>query len=153
MLISSGRGLPGQGGEHILVAEDETTVRDLIRQMLERLEYRVTLAANGNDALALVTEKGLDPDLVITDVVMPGMNGKELIERLRNIRPGQRFLYMSGYADNAIGHHGVLDPDTPFLQKPFTDIREFAARIEEALRPGERGLEGSRRPDGHQATR
>jgi len=99
MLISSGRGLPGQGGEHILVAEDETTVRDLIRQMLERLEYRVTLAANGNDALALVTEKGLDPDLVVTD------------------------------------------------------IREFAARIEEALRPGERGLEGSRRPDGHQAAR
>ena len=141
---------PGRG-EHILVAEDETTVRDLIRQMLERLEYRVTLAANGNDALALVTEKGLDPDLVITDVVMPGMNGKELIERLRDIRPGQRFLYMSGYADNAIGHHGVLDPDTPFLQKPFTDIREFAARIEEALRPGERGLEGSRRPGGHQA--
>jgi nitrogen-specific signal transduction histidine kinase/CheY-like chemotaxis protein len=127
---------PG-GGEHILVVEDETAVRKLIQQMLERLEYRVTLAANGNDALALVTEKGLDPDLVITDVVMPGMSGKELIERLRNIRPGQRFLYMSGYTDNAIGHHGVLDPDTPFLQKPFTNIRDFAARIEEALRPRE----------------
>jgi len=126
------------GGEHILVAEDETAVRELIQQMLERLGYRVTLAANGNDALALVAEKGLDPDLVITDLVMPGMDGKELIERLRNLRPGQRFLYMSGYADNAIGHHGILDPDTPFLQKPFTDIRQFAARIEEALRPKER---------------
>ena len=122
-------------GEHILIAEDETAVRELLQQMLERLEYRVTMAANGNDALALVTEKGLDPDLVITDVVMPGMSGKELIERLRNLRPGQRYLYMSGYTDNAIGHHGILDPDTPFLQKPFTDIRDFAARIEEALRP------------------
>jgi two-component system cell cycle sensor histidine kinase/response regulator CckA len=128
---------PGKG-EHILVAEDETAVRELLQQMLERLEYRVTMAANGNDALTLVTEKGLDPDLVITDVVMPGMSGKELIERLRNLRPGQRYLYMSGYTDNAIGHHGVLDADTPFLQKPFTDIRDFAARIEEALRPGKR---------------
>jgi two-component system cell cycle sensor histidine kinase/response regulator CckA len=130
---------PG-GGEHILVAEDETAVRKLIQQMLERLGYRVTLAANGNDALALVTEKGMDPDLVITDVVMPGMSGKELIERLRNIRPGQRFLYMSGYTDNAIGHQDVLDPDTPFLQKPFTNIREFAAKIEEALRHSERTM-------------
>ena len=128
---------PG-GGEHILVAEDETSVRELIRQMLELLGYRVTLAANGNDALAFVTERGLDPDLVVTDVVMPGMSGKELIERLRILRPGQKFLYMSGYTDNVIGDHGVLDPDTPFLQKPFTGIRDFAARIEEALRPGRR---------------
>jgi len=126
---------PGRG-EHILVAEDEPAVRELLQQMLKRLDYRVTMAANGNDALALVTEKGLDPDLVLTDAVMPGMSGKELIERLRNVRPGQRFLYMSGYTDNVIGHHGVLDPDTPFLQKPFTDIRDIAARIEEAIRPG-----------------
>ena len=130
---------PG-GGEHILVAEDETAVRELIQQMLERLGYRVTVAANGDDALALVTEKGLDPDLVITDVVMPGMSGKELIGRLRAIRPGQRFLYMSGYTDNAIGHHGVLDPDTSFLQKPFNDIRDFAARIGEAIRAKERDM-------------
>ena len=130
---------PGRG-EHILVAEDETSVRELIQRMLERLGYRVTLAANGNDALAFVTEKGLDPDLVITDVVMPGMSGKELVERLRKVRPGQRFLYMSGYTDNAIGHHGVLDPDTPFLQKPFTNIRDFAARIEEALQAGRRNM-------------
>jgi two-component system cell cycle sensor histidine kinase/response regulator CckA len=119
------------------VAEDEAAVRDLIRQMLEPLGYRVTLAASGNDALALVGGQGLDPDLVVADVVMPGMNGKELVERLRNLRPGQRFLYMSGYTDNAIGDHGVLDQDTPFLRKPFTDIREFTARIEEALRSGE----------------
>jgi PAS domain S-box-containing protein len=127
---------PGRG-ERILVAEDEAAVRDLIRQMLERLEYRVTTAANGNDALALVTEKGVDPDLVVTDIVMPGMGGKELVERIRKIRPGQRFLYMSGYTDDAIGDHGVLDAETPYLQKPFNGIRDFAARIEEALRPGE----------------
>jgi len=127
---------PG-GGELILVAEDETAVRELVQEMLEHLGYRVNAAANGNDALALVTEQGLDPALVITDVVMPGMSGKELIERLRRIRPGQRYLYMSGYADNAIGQHGVLDPGTPFLQKPFTNIGDFAARIEVALRSGE----------------
>jgi PAS domain S-box-containing protein len=126
---------PG-GGEHILVAEDETAVRELIRQMLELLGYRVTVAANGNDALVFVTEQGLDPDLVVTDVVMPGMSGKELIERLRILRPAQKFLYMSGYTDNVIGDHGVLDPGTPFLQKPFTNIRDFAARIEAAIRPG-----------------
>lgn len=125
---------PG-GGEHILVAEDEAAVRELVRQMLERLGYRVALAANGSDALDLVTKQGCDPDLVITDVVMPGMSGKELIERLRKIRPGQKFLYMSGYAET-IGRHGVLEPDTPFLQKPFTGIGDFAVKIGEALRPG-----------------
>jgi PAS domain S-box-containing protein len=120
------------GGEHILVVEDEESVRNLIKSALTRLGYSVTLAANGGEALLLVEEKGLKPDLVITDVVMPNMGGKELIDRLRRTYPGLGALFMSGYTDNAIVHHGVLDQDTPFIQKPFT-LQELGRKVHEVL--------------------
>jgi CheY-like chemotaxis protein len=91
-----------------------------------------TEAANGREALRLVTEHGGPLDLVLTDVVMPGMSGPELAERLSREQPGLRVLYMSGYADEAIGHHGVLEPGVEFLQKPFTP-QDLVQRVREVL--------------------
>ncbi len=120
------------GGEHILLVEDEESLRKIANNILLRLGYRVTLAANGGEALLLVEEKGLRPDLVIADVVMPTMSGKELIDRLRRNHPQIRALFMSGYTNNAIVHHGVLDARVPFIQKPFS-IGDLAEKIRQAL--------------------
>lgn len=120
------------GGEHILVVEDELSVRNLMKMLFSSLGYTVTVAANGDEALRLVEKMGVKPDLVITDVVMPKMSGKELIDRLRKTYPLLKALFMSGYTDNAIVHHGVLDPDTPFIQKPF-NIQEIGKKVREVL--------------------
>jgi PAS domain S-box-containing protein len=118
--------------EAILVVEDEAALRGLLETVLSSFGYRVTLAANGGEALLLVEEKGLKPDLVITDVVMPGMSGFILINRLKKSRGNLKVLYMSGYTDNAIVHHGMLDPGTPFIQKPFT-VKDLAEKIDQVL--------------------
>ena len=125
-------------GEHILVVEDEEALRKLVRTVLLRLGYRVTVAANGAQALHMVEAKGLKPDMVITDVVMPGMRGPVMVERLRKKQPGLKALYMSGYTNNAIVHHGVLDPEMPFIQKPCT-IRDIAVKVRDLLRSGAAG--------------
>jgi len=119
-------------GEKILVVEDNENLRNLMATMLSRLGYKVTLAANGGEALLLMEKKGLKPDLVITDVVMPKMSGKELADRLREIHPDLKVLYMSGYTDNAIAHHGILDPGIPFIQKPFT-LGDIAQKVRAVL--------------------
>lgn len=131
---------PTGGDEHILVVEDEESLRELAEALLSRLGYKVTLAANGGEALLLVEEKGLQPDLIITDVVMPNLSGKQLIDRLRRTYPLIKALYMSGYTDNAIAHHGVLDPGTPFIQKPFT-TRGLADKVQQVLRGGQESRE------------
>ncbi|MGA8180574.1 MAG: response regulator [Desulfobacterales bacterium] len=117
----------------ILAVEDDPALRKLIERMLERLQCPVNTAANGGEALLMVEEKGLRPDLLITDMVMPGMNGKALADRLRITQPDLKVLYMSGYTDNSIVHRGVLDPGTPFIQKPFS-FRDLTSRIESLLR-------------------
>src|SRR5438128_2412903 len=111
---------PAAGTETILVAEDERLVRVLAQKVLERAGYRVLVGAGGADALALAERHDGPIHLLLTDVVMPEMNGRELARRLTAVRPGVRVLYMSGYADEAVAQHGVLDPGTAFLQKPFT---------------------------------
>ena len=121
------------GGELVLVVEDEPVLRDLFARMIEGLGYRVKVAANGGEALITVEEEGLKPDLLITDVVMPGMSGRVLAERLCRAQPGLKVLYTSGYTDNAIVHHGLLDSGTPFIQKPFI-IGDLAAKVEKLLR-------------------
>jgi PAS domain S-box-containing protein len=121
-------------GELLLVVEDEAALRTLFARMIRELGYRVRVAANGGEALLAVEEEGLKPDLLITDVVMPGMSGRVLAERLQRILPGLPVLYASGYTDNAIVHHGVLDPGTPFLQKPF-GIGALGAKIRQLLAP------------------
>ncbi|GAB4334853.1 MAG: hypothetical protein Kow0089_04270 [Desulfobulbaceae bacterium] len=127
---------PG-GSEHVLVVEDEESLRKLVERILTRHGYRVTLAANGGEALLMI-DKGLRPDLLVTDVVMPGMSGRELAERLQQILPDMKVLYMSGYTDNAIVHHGVLDKGIPFIQKPFSthDLAAKVRRVLETPSPG-----------------
>lgn len=108
-----------QGSETILLAEDEEAVRTLARQVLEIHGYQVLEAANGGAAL-LICERHKEPiHLLITDVIMPEMSGRDLADRLAQLRPDMKVLFMSGYTDNAIVHQGVLDEGTNFIQKPF----------------------------------
>jgi len=109
-----------RGSETVLLVEDEEVVRNLVREILEGNGYSVIEARNGAEALDLGRNFAAPIHLLVTDVVMPKMSGKELAERLVTIHRETRVLYMSGYTDGAIGHHGVLDPHTELLQKPFT---------------------------------
>jgi PAS domain S-box-containing protein len=120
------------GDETVLVVEDEEAVRGLAARILRMAGYRVLSAASGADALALCAEHEGRIDLLLTDVVMPQMSGRELWERLSKLRPGLAVLYMSGYTDNAIVHHGVLDPGTYFVNKPFS-AAELTQKVREAL--------------------
>jgi CheY-like chemotaxis protein len=111
---------PARGTETILLVEDEESVRTLSHRALSRLGYQVLAAPSGADALRVAERHGGPIHLVLTDVVMPGIGGRELVRQLGAIRPGTKVLYISGYSDEAIARHGVLDPGTAFLQKPFT---------------------------------
>ncbi len=108
-----------RGSETVLVVEDEAPVRELTRRILSAAGYRVVTAASGGDALLECERRGNDVDLLLTDVVMPRMSGKQLANRLAVVAPDLKVLYMSGYTDNAIVHHGVLDEGTHFIAKPF----------------------------------
>jgi len=110
----------GQGTETILVVEDEAAVRELIVRVLTAHGYQVLEARDGQEALQVSGQHGGSIDLLLTDVVMPRMNGAELNEQLRAARPEIRVLYMSGYTDNAIAQHGVLEPGVNLLPKPFS---------------------------------
>ena len=109
-----------RGSETVLLVEDEEVVRNLVREILEGNGYTVLEARNGAEALELGRGFTSPIHLLVTDVVMPKMSGRELAERLVTIHRETRVLYMSGYTDGAIGQHGVLDPHTELLQKPFT---------------------------------
>jgi PAS domain S-box-containing protein len=108
------------GIETVLVVEDNDMVRALVAEILENLGYRVLSAESADRCIALVNDHQGSIDLLITDVVMPGKNGRELLDLLRNSMPDLRVLFMSGYTSDVIGHHGVLDDGEAFIQKPFT---------------------------------
>jgi two-component system cell cycle sensor histidine kinase/response regulator CckA len=110
------------GAETVLIAEDEQVVRHLVAEMLGRLGYSVIVAANGAEALERLEEHSGDIDLLLTDVVMPGMSGRDLAAVVRKRRPETRVLFMSGYAEDAVASHGVLQPGTALLEKPFTAL-------------------------------
>jgi PAS domain S-box-containing protein len=120
------------GTETILLAEDEANLRYLARQFLEKQGYRVIEAADGAIAMQIAVAHEGVIHLLLTDVIMPGMNGRELAQRISEIRPNTKVLYMSGYTENVIGHNGTLDADVRLLQKPFT-LRDLKSKVREVL--------------------
>jgi PAS domain S-box-containing protein len=111
---------PVRAWETVLLVEDSSPLRELARELLEHNGYTVLEAANGADAIQVAEKYGKPIHLLLTDVVMPGMDGSKLAERMSHTYPGIKVLYMSGYTDDAIVHHGVLDSGITLLQKPFT---------------------------------
>jgi len=122
---------PRAGVQTILVVEDEEGLRQLTRRLLVRQGYTVLVAANADEA-SLLFEENPSIDLLLTDVVMPGASGPELVTRLVERRPALKVIYMSGYTDDAIVHHGVLDPGIAFVHKPFTS-ESLGQKIREVL--------------------
>jgi DNA-binding response OmpR family regulator len=130
------------GTETILLVEDEANLRNLARQFLEKQGYRVIEAADGAVALQIAVAHEGVIHLLLTDVIMPGMNGHELAQRLSEIRPNTKVLYMSGYTENVIGRNGTLDAGVRLLQKPFT-LRDLNSKVREVLDSSVLGTEAA----------
>jgi len=123
---------PEPGTETILLVEDEANLRYLARQYLEKQGYKVIEAADGAVAMQIAVAHDKVIHLLLTDVIMPGMNGRELAQRISEIRPNVKILYMSGYTENVIGHNGMLDAGVRLLQKPF-NLRDLRSKVREVL--------------------
>jgi DNA-binding NtrC family response regulator len=120
------------GNETILLVEDEPAILHMTTMMLTRLGYTVVAAATPGEAIRLALEYRGRIDLLMTDVVMPEMNGRELAGNLLSQLPGLKHLFMSGYTANVIAHHGVLDEGVHFIQKPFS-MKDLGGKLREAL--------------------
>jgi CheY-like chemotaxis protein len=120
------------GTETILLVEDEPMVRELAKEVLEEYGYQVMTAANGRAGLQVCQDFPDKIDLIVTDVVMPQMSGRELAEKARSLRPNTQVLYMSGFTDDAIVRHGVIADDFCFIQKPFSPDA-LAKKVREIL--------------------
>ena len=123
---------PATGTETVLVVEDEDVIRKIASRSLEMAGYKVLVAASGDEALRITAEYSGIIHLLLTDVVMPRMGGRALAQKLVKQRPEVRVLFMSGYADNAFAHHGVIDENTNFIAKPFTGT-ELGQKVREVL--------------------
>ncbi len=117
---------------NVLLVEDDAMVRRMVRDMLETIGYSVTAADSPFDALEYFEENSGSVDLVITDVIMPQMNGRELCDNLLKIKPKLKVLFMSGYTADSIVHHGVMESGTYFLQKPFS-MKDLSVKMREAI--------------------
>jgi PAS domain S-box-containing protein len=124
--------VPGVRGEIILVVEDDEDVRNYLIETLHDLNYRALRAHDSVAALGFLAQSDVRIDLLLTDVVLPGMNGRELARKAESMRPGLKVLFMTGYSRNAIVHQGRLDPDVELLQKPVTQ-EQLATRIRTLL--------------------
>lgn len=124
--------VPSRGAESVLLIEDNDELRGATRSLLEVLGYQVFAAANGAEALDLFDRLNGRVELVVCDVVMPGMSGPEVVERLRARKPDLRSLFMSGYTDNVVVRHGILEGELEFLEKPFSAER-LASKVREVL--------------------
>jgi PAS domain S-box-containing protein len=120
-------------GETVLVVEDEPALLTMDKRMLERLGYKVLAAGTPGEAIMLAEENAGDLHLVITDVVMPEMNGRDLVVRLRSLCPNLKIMFMSGYTADVIASRGVLDESINFIQKPFS-IQELAVKVQKVLK-------------------
>ncbi len=123
-----------RGEETVLVVEDEAAVRRLVVGMLSAHGYRVLAAGNAEEARTLAAEHAGTIHVLLTDVIIPGANGRQLFAELARARPGLRVIFMSGYTANVIAHHGILEEGVHFLQKPFT-VRALTLKVREALEP------------------
>ncbi len=131
-VATPGLSMAGGGNETILLVEDDADLRDLSRRVLTMNGYRVLAASHGRDALRVAAEHADGISLMVTDVIMPGMSGRELADRLHSVRPEMKVLFVSGYTDNIIEERGMLTPGTSFLQKPFSP-RHLAAKVREVM--------------------
>ena len=120
------------GDETVLVVEDEDAIREVVRRILTRHGYEAILAPTGAEAIAVAEDRSRRIDLVVTDVVMPGMLGREVTERISELRPGTRFIYMSGYAAAVLDSRGRLEPGRALVEKPFSQA-ELLTVVREAL--------------------
>ncbi|MEN6507335.1 MAG: PAS domain S-box protein [Smithella sp.] len=120
------------GRETVLVVEDESAILDLIKIMLEQQGYDVRIASTPGEAIQMAEEHNGEIHLLITDVVMPEMNGRDLAKRILSLYPNIKRLFMSGYTDNMIAHHGVLDEGVCFIQKPFSR-KDLTTKVREVL--------------------
>ncbi len=123
---------PSGDGEVVLLVEDEPAIREMCRAILAQLGYQVMPAATPKEALGIAVEHQGRIDLLVTDVVMPGMNGLELTRQLKALHPEIKTLFMSGYTADVIAHRGVLEEEVQFIQKPFA-VRELGIKIKETL--------------------
>jgi signal transduction histidine kinase/CheY-like chemotaxis protein len=122
----------GRGSETIMLVEDDESVRDLVRLMLEGNGYEVLTVRDAAEATRLCAESPSAADLLLTDVMMPGINGRVLAERVGVLAPGMRVLFMSGYSDEAVQRHGMLGVHAAFLEKPFTELT-LVRKVREVL--------------------
>ena len=120
------------GTETILLVEDEEIVRNLVREILTENGYNVLEAASGKAALAICASYNGSIDLLLTDVIMPRMGGRELKDQVVKLLPAIHVLFMSGYTDDAVANRGVFDSDTAFIEKPFTP-EALSRKVREAL--------------------
>ncbi len=132
--IETGNGseTPPQGSETVLIVEDDANILELAQTVLEQLGYKILSAGTTNDAIDIANSHDGKIDLLLTDVIMPKMNGRELADRIQHIHPGIKCLYMSGYTADIIAHHGKLEEGVHFVSKPFS-IRDLAVKVRQAL--------------------
>lgn len=123
------------GTETLLIVENEGAIRNLLQMALRKDGYTVLAAESGREALEIVRDHDGAIHLLITDVMMPDMDGPELVRQLATVRPGTRTLFMSGYMDEALGEHGILPMHVNFIQKPFSP-RAIAEKVRDILDNG-----------------
>jgi CheY-like chemotaxis protein len=124
-----------RGTETILLVEDDPQLRQLSSSVLAHCGYKMLVASTPEEGIEICRSNHRDIRLLVTDVVMPGMNGRQLAEQIQQVSPNVKVLYISGYTSNAIVHYGVLDPGLSFLPKPFT-LSALVAKVREVLDSG-----------------